>query len=337
MNELTITRRDWLGVFATGTLFSAFLSMLAYYLLGMGVIEGGLFGVVLGFFIALYSLVFITAMNRYLLPRLTRALWNPIALVFSFLSGFLGTMSTYVVLVFLPLPTVELFRTDPLSSASIIGALTYLMGSLMYRLVKTRNEKEEKEALFVQSRLRSLETQLNPHFLFNALNSLSELVHQNPAKAEEMIVKLSHFLRNTMGEKALIPLSEELRNVRDYIELESLRFSTIALQIDADEGSLNTLVPKFSIQLLCENAIKHGFRGGTGAFIISIRATRGEELSLRVSNNGAPITREAFGIGLSNLQERLSHLCGGALRLESNDPITYLITLKVCHENINRR
>jgi two-component system, LytTR family, sensor kinase len=337
MNELTITRRDWLGVFATGTLFSAFLSMLAYYLLGMGVIEGGLFGVVLGFFIALYSLVFITAMNRYLLPRLTRALWNPIALVFSFLSGFLGTMSTYLVLLFLPLPTVELFHTDPLSSASIIGALTYLMGSLMYRFVKTRNEKEEKEALFVQSCLRSLETQLNPHFLFNALNSLSELVHQNPAKAEEMIVKLSHFLRNTMGEKALIPLSEELRNVRDYIELEALRFSTIALQIDTDEGSLNTLVPKFSIQLLCENAIKHGFRGGAGAFVISIRATRGEELSLRVSNNGAPIAREAFGIGLSNLQERLSHLCGGKLILESHDPITYLITLKVCHENVNRR
>jgi sensor histidine kinase YesM len=334
MNELKITSHDWISVFVTGILFSAFLSMLAYYLLGMGLPEGSLFGIVLGFFIALYSLIFVTAMNRHLLPRLPKSWWNATAALFSFASGFLGTISSYIVFVVLPVPTVALFHTHPLSSASIIGVLTYLMGSLMYRFVKARNEKVESHQLFIQSRLRSLETQLNPHFLFNALNSLSELVHQNPAKAEEAIIKLSHFLRNTMGEKTLVPLSEELRNVRDYIDLESIRFPTLTLSSDLPHEALTQWVPKFSIQLLVENAIKHGYEPSLERFEISIRIINAPFLTLEVSNNGKAVETGASGIGLSNLQERVAFLCGGTLSLESShDPITYRITLKGCHEN----
>lgn len=336
MFELKITPKDWISVFSTGTLFSAFLSMLAYYLLGMGVIGGAIFGVILGSFIALYSFVFITTMNRYLLPNLPKRWWNTIATVFSFASGFLGTLSTYLVCTFLPISTVELFHTHPLPSASIIGVLTYLMGSLMYRFVKARNEKEEKERLFIQSRLSSLETQLNPHFLFNALNSLSELVHQNPAKAEEMIVKLSHFLRNTMGEKALIPLSEELRNVGDYVELETIRFPRLHLDVTADPQTLSFPIPKFSIQLLVENAIKHGMKNSPDAFRIAVSTSWDEALCIRVANNGIGVGNASFGIGLSNLQERLKHLCQGDVSLESSDPVIYTITLKACHETIDR-
>lgn len=337
MNELKITWRDWISVFITGTLFSAFLSMLAYYLLRMGLIEGFLFGVVLGFFIALYSLGFVTSMNRYLLPNLPKSTWNTIAAFFSFLSGFLGTLSTHALFLVLPIPTVELFQAHPVSSSSIIGVLSYLMGALMYRFVKARNEKEEKEQLFIQSRLRSLETQLNPHFLFNALNSLSELVHQNPAKAEEAIVKLSHFLRNTMGEKTLISLAEEIQNVKDYIDLETLRFPSLRLITEISTDTLTRKVPKFSIQLLVENAIKHGFDPSLESFEISIHASLDSLLTLRVSNNGKAVDSKRFGIGLSNLQERVAFLCGGDLTLESaHTPVIYQITLKGCHENTDR-
>jgi two-component system LytT family sensor kinase len=336
MSELKITWRDWLSVFFTGVLFSAFLSMLGYYLLSLEVLNGAVFGVLLGFFIALYSLIFVSGMNRYLLPRISKRYWNATAAIFSFASGFLGTFSTYFIITFFDIPTVELFHTHPFQSASIIGILTYLMGSLMYRFVKARNEKEENEYLFIQSRLRSLETQLNPHFLFNALNSLTELIHQNPQRAEEAVVKLSHFLRNTMREHPLITLSEELRNVRDYIELENIRFSHLSLLIDAAPKTLSMMVPKFSIQLLAENAIKHGFETTEKNFIITITATFESALEIHVENNGKAILNPSFGIGLSNLQERLTHLCHGNLSLESNKPVIYLITLKDCHENFNR-
>lgn len=337
MNELKITWSDWFSVLSTGVVFSAFLSMLGYYLLSMSLYEGGLFGVVLGFFITLFSLVFVTSMNRFLLPKIGKIWWNTTAAVFSFAAGFFATLSTHVVFAFFPISTVELFHTHPLQSASIIGILTYLMGSLMYRFVKARNEKEDNERLFIQSRLRSLETQLNPHFLFNALNSLTELIHQNPQKAEEAVVKLSHFLRNTMGEHPLITLSEELRNVRDYIELESIRFRGLSLIIEAEPQTLNIMIPKFSIQLLAENAIKHGFDSSREDFSIRIVSIFDARLEIRVSNNGKPISSAGFGIGLSNLQERLTHLCSGKLELESVSPITYKITLKGCNENIDRR
>lgn len=336
MYELKITWRDWLSVLVTGVSFSAFLSILGYHLLKLPLFDGGVFGIVLGFYITLYSLLFVTFMNRELLPKLPKWYWNPIAAVFSFFAGFLGTVSTYVSLIFTPVFQVELFAHHPIQSASLIGILTYLIGALMYRVVKSRNEKEESERLFIQSRLRSLETQLNPHFLFNALNSLSELIHQNPQKAEETVVKLSHFLRNTMGEDPLITLAEELRNVQDYIDLESVRFPQLTLDIISEEKTLSYLVPKFSIQLLCENAIKHGFNTTGKEFRIVIEASFTHHLVLRVSNNGKPITSPAFGIGLSNLQERLKHLCNGKLEIYSRDPVIYTITLKGCHENFNR-
>ncbi|MBD3808978.1 MAG: histidine kinase [Sulfuricurvum sp.] len=338
MNELKITQSDWFSVFITGTLFSAFLSMLAYYLLNMKLFDGFVFGVVLGFFIALYSLLFVTSMNHYLLPYMPKSTWNAIAAFFSYLSGFFGTFSTYTVFVLLPIPTVELFQAHPLPSSSIIGVLSYLMGALMYRFVKARNEKEEKEQLFIQSRLRSLETQLNPHFLFNALNSLSELVHQNPTKAEEMIVKLSYFLRNTMGEKTLISLADEIQNVHDYIDLESLRFPSLRLTTEIATDTLTHKVPKFSIQLLVENAIKHGYDPALETFEIFIRSFADPKLTLHVSNNGKSVSSKRFGIGLSNLQERIAFLCGGDVTLESShNPTTYQITLKGCNENTDRR
>lgn len=335
--ELEITRNDWLSVLLIGVSFSTLLSVFGYYLLGLSALDGAIFGILLGFFITTFSLVFISSMNRYILPFLSREWWNVVAAFFSFLSGFLRTLSTYYALQHNALATIALFSVHPYEMASIIGVLTYLMGALMYRFVKTRNEKEQIDRLFVNSRVRSLETQLNPHFLYNALNSLAELIHQDPDKAEATVLKISTFLRNTMTEIPLISLEQELKNVRDYIDLENLRFSgLIDLQIRSNESLKRWAVPKFSIQLLCENAIKHGMRGTRSPFSLSIDCSADEFLYIRVANSGKPITSPEYGIGLSNLRERLAYLCHGELKIVSFDPPVYLITLKEPHEISDR-
>jgi len=336
--ELRITPRDWISVLLIGMLFSTLLSGFGYYLLGLKPLHGGLFGMALGFFITLFSLIFITLMNRYLLPKIEKHLWNAIAALFSFLSGLLGALSTYEALQNTPIEIVSSFATHPYQNSSIIGILTYLIGALMYRFVKTRNQKEHVNHLFIQSRVGSLETQLNPHFLYNALNSLAELIHQDPDKAEEAVLKISTFLRNTMHEAPLIKLEEELRNVQDYIDLENIRFGgTITLNIDSESRFGSWMVPKFSIQLLCENALKHGMIRVTEPFSISIRTYLDDLLHIEVSNSGKPISSTTFGIGLSNLQERLKHLCGGELSITRPEPPTYTLTLKERHEHLDRR
>lgn len=330
--ELRITPRDWVSVLLIGMLFSTLLSSFGYYLLGLKPLHGGLFGMTLGFFITLFSLVFITLMNRYLLPKIEKRLWNAIAALFSFLAGFLGALSTYYSLANSDVEIISSFVIHPYQNGSIIGILTYLIGALMYRFVKTRNQKEYIDHLFVQSRVGSLETQLNPHFLYNALNSLAELIHQDPIKAEEAVLKISTFLRNTMHEAPLITLEQEVKNANDYIDLENIRFNnTISLIITIDEMHKKWLVPKFSIQLLCENALKHGMLRSSDPFVITISSFSNN--TIEISNNGKPITSTTFGIGLSNLQERLKHLCNGKLTITRLDIPTYTLTLKERHEH----
>lgn len=331
--ELRITKSDWISVLLIGTLFATFLSLFGYSLLGFNPMDGILFGVTLGFLITLFSLIFITLMNRYVLPKLHKRVWNIIAALFSFLSGFLGALSTYYLLKQCSIVMIPMFENHPVQNSIIIGMLTYLIGALMYRFVKARNQKEHADRLYVQSRVRSLETQLNPHFLYNSLNSIAELIHQDREKAEEAVLKMSDFLRNTMKESPLISLREELHNVQSYIDLENIRFGgMIDLTIQCDEATKVARLPKFSIQLLCENAIKHGLGNTAGAFSISIRINRDALLHIDVSNNGKAITNTDFGIGLSNLKERLSHLCGGHVTITRFEPPTYTLTLKECDE-----
>jgi len=322
--ELEIRTQDWLYIIVIGILFGATLSSLGYQLLSQPLIDGALFGALLGFFITLFSLAFITLMNTVLLPKLEKRYWNIMALLFSFFSGFLGSLSTIFLAVYLPLKVIEDILDNALGIAAAIGILTYIVGALLYRFVKMRNEKEQVDHHLVQSRLRSLETQLNPHFLFNALNSVAELIHTDPDKAEDAVLKISAFMRNTMQEKALIPIRDEMRNVRDYVDLENIRHNNrIALHASISRGVETLQIPKFSIQLLVENAIKHGL--GKRPLHIDITVNRE---SIRVANDGASMERFEPGIGLSNLQERLERLCNGSLEIVSFDPPVFLIKIR---------
>ncbi|MDD3061125.1 MAG: histidine kinase, partial [Sulfurimonas sp.] len=191
---LHIKMQDWLYILLVGVLFGMSLGALGYSLLGYSLLDGAFFGLLLGFCITLLSLVFITYMNKNILPKVREFFWLPLAIFFSFASGFLGTYLGSLGAEFFALEMIAAFETSRFEIASAIGLLTYIVGALLYRFVKMRNEKELIDHEYVKSRLGSLERQLNPHFLFNALNSIAELIHHNPDKAEMAILKVSAFL-----------------------------------------------------------------------------------------------------------------------------------------------
>lgn len=331
--ELRIKMFDWLYILLIGMLFAALLSSLGYVLLNRTWVQGVYFGALLGFSITLVSLIFISYMNQRILPNVSKIFWLPLAIFSSFLSGFLGTLLSIFMANLLHIDLVPMFHTHGTQIAIAIGLLTYIVGALLYRFVKMRNEKEEVDHHYVQSRLVSLETQLNPHFLFNALNSIAELIHQDPDKAETAILKVSAFLRNTMDEKALIPLNEELRNVRDYVELENIRFSG-RIHMHIGDPMPKIKVPKFSIQLLVENAIKHGFITKNILKITLSYDTMQNALVLQ--NNGKSMKSTAFGTGLTNLTQRIKLLCKGKIEITDMKVPTFVIYLGECHENTHR-
>lgn len=333
--ELHIKTRDWLYIVGIGVVLATLLSLFGYRLLSLPVLDGGVLGAMLGLGISLLSLLFISTMNHYVLPGVRRRFWLPIAVFFSFLAGFLGTMIAVTAAKGMHLALIVQFHDETLQIAAIIGLLTYMVGALLYRFVQMRNEKERIDQMLTESRLRSLETQLNPHFLFNALNSVAELIHHDPVKAEMAVMGLSNFLRNTMSEASLIPLHEELRNVRAYLELENIRFGGI---VRYDESIMPQAaqweIPKFSIQLLAENAIKHGFDPRKEILHIRVRSEAGR---IVISNDGRPIERSGrAGIGLQNLRERLKYLCGGSLTITSYDPPIFTIDPGECHDPADR-
>lgn len=332
---LRIKAQDWLYILAVGVVFAMLLSSLGYTLLERSWLQGALFGVMLGFSITLFSLIFITLMNQFILPKVRQAYWLPMAVGFSFLSGFLGTVVSTLSADIAQIELIPMFETELLKIAVAIGVLTYVVGALLYRFVKMRNEKEEVDHHYVESRLSSLETQLNPHFLFNALNSIAELIHQDPDKAEDAVLKVSAFLRNTMNEEALIDLKDEVKNARDYIELENIRFSG-RIRLEVPEKIPSWKVPKFSIQLLVENAIKHGFNTNSSGLTITLTFdTDGNKLV--VSNDGKAMGSTAFGIGLTNLQQRLGLLCKGRMEITDTAPPRFTIYLGENNENSYRR
>lgn len=332
--ELKIAPRDWAVIFAIGIIFASLLSALQYFLAAADFWQGALFGAILGCFIVTLSMLFITTLNTRILPEIKKSYWTALAALFSFLAGFFGTLLGDAVAGALDIGLLQRFESHLLFFAALLGVLTYMIGSLLYQFVKMSNQKEHHQKQLYKSRVKSLETQLNPHFLFNALNSLAELLHTDTKRSEEALMQLSQFLRSGMKEETLIPLSLELENVARYVALENIRFSDkIALRVSGQREFAHVRVPKFSIQLLVENAIKHGFDPLAKEFAIFITIHKEQKLHIRVQNSGKAVTTERFGIGLSNLKERVSILCGGTVHVKQNHPPIYEITLGVCNES----
>lgn len=191
--------------------------------------------------------------------------------------------------------------------------------------------QHQAEALLHRAEAAALRLQLNPHFLFNSLNSISSLiVLGRGGEAEEMMEKLCDFLRASLNADptADVPLSQEIDSVDAYLAVESIRFGErLEIDIDVEPGALRAQVPNFILQPLVENAIKHGVAEVAGRATLSVSASSdGEALTLSVSNSSPGATRPRKsggpgrprpGIGLSNIRQRLLSCYGDRAWLET--------------------
>jgi LytS/YehU family sensor histidine kinase len=187
--------------------------------------------------------------------------------------------------------------------------------------------KWQAETAARELELQVLRAQINPHFLFNALNNLRALINEDPARAREMLSRLSNTLRHTLqhSAKERVPLADELTVVRDYVALEQLHHEE-RLRVDwqVDPATAGASLPPMLLQLLVENAIKHGVARTPGGGVVDIRIGReGGKLNIAVDNPGQwkPGSTDSTGLGLANLRERLARAGGegAACRIDAVD------------------
>jgi LytS/YehU family sensor histidine kinase len=183
---------------------------------------------------------------------------------------------------------------------------------IYYRNNKENQLKEvELKALVKESELNSLKSQINPHFLFNSLNSISSLTMIEPAKAQEMIIKLSEFLRYTTShkEERLTSLDEEIGNINRYLDIEKIRFGKrLLVKQTIDDSCRNLKLPGLILQPLLENALKYGVYESTEESIIEMICTcNSSSLSIVIRNQWDPEFQsgKGEGIGLKNIRSRL--------------------------------
>jgi len=180
-----------------------------------------------------------------------------------------------------------------------------------------RMRSSEMQSLVSQAELRALQAQINPHFFFNALNTLYGVIARENTAARRLVLNLSSLFRYSFAvNSTLSSFEEEIKIVRAYLEIEELRLgSKLSTELDIDESVLSERVPVLSIQPLVENAVKHGVarHRGEGFVRLSIRRD-GESILVSVSNSGAFVatvkSAAGHGIGMANVRRRLA-LCYG--------------------------
>jgi sensor histidine kinase YesM len=184
---------------------------------------------------------------------------------------------------------------------------------------KSRDEEIKNlrwEAMKSEIELNNLKSQLNPHFMFNSMNSIRALIDEDPKMAKEGITKLSNILRSTllMGRKRLVSVEEELNVINDYLKLEGIRYEErLRVIYNVDQACYPCLIPPLMVQTLVENAIKHGISRLTsgGELELEIKL-EGENLHIRIMNTGtySGTIENSTGIGINNTIQRLELLFG---------------------------
>jgi len=209
-----------------------------------------------------------------------------------------------------------------------------------YRELKERELLEEQlRALAAQAELKALKAQTNPHFLFNTLNTIAQLIHTDPAQAEATVERLAEMFRYVLAgsERTLVPLEEELAFVDGYLEIERARFGErLRLTREVAPEALSVPVPSLILQPLVENAVRHG-RGDDGSVDLTIRAQpHGDEVVIAIADQGPGLSMGVWGCGsrghgLRNVDERLRKTYGDECGLEiaANEPQGTVVTVRI--------
>ncbi|MGA8407131.1 MAG: histidine kinase, partial [Candidatus Acidiferrales bacterium] len=185
---------------------------------------------------------------------------------------------------------------------------------------------EQNQQLLLKARMDALTSQINPHFLFNTLNTVSSLIRFDPDMARGVVLKLSNILRRLLRKhETFVPLREELEFIDNYLDIEVIRFGRDKLQIfkEIDEQTLETFVPSMLLQPMVENSIKHGLAPKLEGGQIHLRTRQVDgRLLIEISDNGMGIPSERLagvyggGIGISNVHERLRLLYGDQFKMD---------------------
>lgn len=219
-----------------------------------------------------------------------------------------------------------------LSKYILLWTLTYHLFQYWERSLKAERDRYQIEAALRENQYNNLKTQLNPHFLFNSLNSIRTLVDMNPELSKTAITQLSNLLRSSlqMGKHKTVPLRDELQTVKDYLSIEKIRFDerlTLLFEVAPETESL--MVPPMMLQTLAENAIKHGISASKQGGVISIAAFRNNgSLHIEIKNSGYYNPKpDHDGVGVENTRERLKLLYDDKASLEiSNAPSQQVFT-----------
>jgi two-component system, LytTR family, sensor kinase len=210
------------------------------------------------------------------------------------------------------------------TSITVVGTELKIWNS-----VRLQIKLEEQERLLLHARMEALQNQINPHFLFNTLNSVSSLVRFDPDTARELIIKLATILRRLLqATDAFVPLRDEVEFIDNYLDIEVVRFGRDKLRVvkDLDPNSLDVMVPSMLLQPLVENSIKHGLASKVEGGSIFLRShMANSSLIIEVEDDGVGMASAQFlepptglggnGIGMANVAERLKVLYGDNARM----------------------
>jgi sensor histidine kinase YesM len=245
----------------------------------------------------------------------------PRVLLFSFILG----ISNYLVHI------ISSTLLETINTESDLDLMT-MMGNLIYSVVayviwaaiyfifhyfERYNASLKYDAIIYEIELNKLKSQLNPHFIFNALNSIRALVDEDPLKSKKAITQLSNILRNSliMNKRKLIDFNDEIKTVKDYLDLEAIRLEErLDVDIDISPEAESYQIPPLMIQTLVENGIKHGVATLTKGGHISLKAWQeDDQLKIQIRNSGQyknGIGINNTGYGLENTEQRLSLIFG---------------------------
>lgn len=324
--ELKVTLKDWLYITIIGAFFGFLISLFFYFLnKDLQNISTIVFSTTTAICISLFASFLISVSNNFILPKVNQKFWYILSFVFSFCSGAFGFSFSFLLFSSSDFKILEIISPFWFYISIIIGFLTFLVGLILHQFISMKYKNELIKTQILETKLKALENELNPHFLFNALNSVSELIYQDQKKAESAVIEISKFLRNAINKESLISLETELSMVKTYVNIENVRFDEkIILKIDDFEEYKNIKIPKFSIQLLVENAIKHGYLGKI--LNIDIKFLKDKII---VQNDGKITHIVKFGTGLSNLEKRLElQKIGNLSSCILNDKMQFIIELK---------
>lgn len=219
-----------------------------------------------------------------------------------------------------------------------LGGYTALLmiGGMLEDQLETRKREEMVERLSKEAELYHLRQQLQPHFLFNSLNSISALVKRHPERAREMVLQLSGFLRGTIRKNELdwISVEEEVKTLQLFLQIEKVRFGhRLEVRLEVEESAKAMTLPPLLIQPLLENAVKHGIYGVTDQVVIGIQVRANANfLEITVSNPFDPhaVHEKGAGFGLESVRRRLFLLFGrnDLLMIKSTDEL-FEVNLKI--------